>query len=173
MGELLTIAEVARVLGAPKPTIRNWTREFGQAFSDYAKPDRGSVRRYTPEDVRVLAYIRRARHDERSLPTIHEDLTLRKHRDMELPDLAAAEVKSARRKRGSRTAMSSDQADLALSIMQGQHRQEVERLKEENHALQRRIETMQVELNQLRERAARAEGQLSAFRQTVRRHKEE
>jgi DNA-binding transcriptional MerR regulator len=168
MAELLTIAEVARVLDVPKPTVRNWTREFSQALSDYAKPDRGNVRRYTPDDVRALAYIRRARLDDRSVPTIHEDLALAKHREAELPDLRSVLTKPVRRRRIAARSLSSDQLETALQVLRDDHRRELERLKAENQSLQGKIREMQEELNHLRERAARAEGQLSAYRHRTR-----
>ncbi|MEO8392154.1 MAG: MerR family transcriptional regulator [Chloroflexota bacterium] len=38
-------------------TVRNWSREFGGYLSESAKPDAGSSRRFTPQDMQVFALI--------------------------------------------------------------------------------------------------------------------
>ena len=51
-----TTAQVHLRLGVPKPTLRNWSGEYAAFLSDRARPNGGSSRRFTPDDLVVLSY---------------------------------------------------------------------------------------------------------------------
>jgi len=69
MQELLTVAKAARAvaeeIGIPlnRSTLRGWTsvEQFQPFLSDAATPESGTVRRFTPHDIKVIAAIARLR----------------------------------------------------------------------------------------------------------------
>jgi DNA-binding transcriptional MerR regulator len=73
---MFTIKQVADYLGVSDTTIRvNWTSEFGDYLSDYAKPPKGQERRFTPEDVAVLYTVAAMRQRGEDYGAVHSVLS--------------------------------------------------------------------------------------------------
>ena len=56
-------AEVAQALGVSITTIQNWSFQFAPYLSEAARPGPGLERRFTEQDVNLLAYIKQLRND--------------------------------------------------------------------------------------------------------------
>lgn len=82
MQELLTVAkaakEVSETTGLPvnPSTLRNWAASptFRPFWSDLASPEQGSIRRFTPHDLRVIAAIAQLRNQNLSYEAVAERL---------------------------------------------------------------------------------------------------
>lgn len=57
MSDLSTVAQLARYTGVSGTTIRNWSAEFADYLSEHANPPKGTERRFTAEDIDVLATV--------------------------------------------------------------------------------------------------------------------
>jgi hypothetical protein len=53
----MRVAEVAHKLEVEKSLIKTWTLHFKEYLSEGANPAKGTPRRFTIEDIRVLAYV--------------------------------------------------------------------------------------------------------------------
>lgn len=58
-----TVSKLATQFGTSKNTIRVWTAEFSEYLSPTAQPPKGQPRRYTDDDLRVLALVAYMRSD--------------------------------------------------------------------------------------------------------------
>lgn len=53
-----TVSKVAEMLAVSPQTTRRWSKQFAEHLSSDANPPKGAERRFTDDDVRVLAYAR-------------------------------------------------------------------------------------------------------------------
>lgn len=53
----LGVSEVARLLGTNRDVVKTWAYHFQEYLSAVANPGKGAPRRFTPDDVQVLAYV--------------------------------------------------------------------------------------------------------------------
>src|SRR4051812_23409171 len=58
MDRLLTVKEAAEGAGVSTQSIYTYTTRYKAYFSPHATPGKGQTRLFTPDDVRLLAYIR-------------------------------------------------------------------------------------------------------------------
>ena len=65
---------IAKLLGVSRETVRQWVLEFGDHMSDGANPPPGQYRKFSEDDVRICAYIAKARDIGQDTEQIHADL---------------------------------------------------------------------------------------------------
>ena len=71
---MATVGEVAALLGVGPTTVREWGVEFKENLSPTAVPDKGQVRNFTDEDLRVLALVAKMRAEQATYDGIREAL---------------------------------------------------------------------------------------------------
>jgi DNA-binding transcriptional MerR regulator len=93
-----TTAQVHLRLGVPKPTLRNWSGEYAAFLSDRARPNGGSSRRFTADDLVVLNTVRHLTRVEGLADNDRVRELLREgFRVAELPQAPPDEVSEARK----------------------------------------------------------------------------
>ena len=65
---------VAKLLNVSRETVRQWVLEFGDHMSEDANPPAGQYRKFSEDDVRICAYIAKARDIGTDTEQIHADL---------------------------------------------------------------------------------------------------
>jgi len=55
---MFAVSQTARYLGVSPATVRNYTRQFADHLSPTASPPPGQPRRFTEEDLRVMATVK-------------------------------------------------------------------------------------------------------------------
>ncbi|MCI0648003.1 MAG: helix-turn-helix domain-containing protein [Chloroflexi bacterium] len=60
------IGEAAKIVGVSPTTVRVWTADFGDFFSEFATPQKGQTRAYTDRDIAILATIKELRSQQKS-----------------------------------------------------------------------------------------------------------
>ena len=65
---------IAGTFNVSKPTVRSWAIEFAEHLSDRAKPDKGTRRVFTEEDMKVFALVAQRKREGYSKKQILDDL---------------------------------------------------------------------------------------------------
>ena len=124
-------------------TIKNWTKEFQRHLSPTANPGRGQTRVFTDDDLLFLNYVAERKRVDRPYDEIHVGLDNDQHLTLRLP---------------------SDSQELAVTD-------------DQVIVLQRRIADMiaehKVEVQELREQAAKAEGKVELLEQQLSQREQE
>jgi DNA-binding transcriptional MerR regulator len=87
MDTIWTLGEVAKLLDLSRATIRNWSGqngEFAMYLSTKARPEKGEVREFTYEDLKVFWFISQCRQKGLGYPDIHTQLQQGNHLSLEM-----------------------------------------------------------------------------------------
>lgn len=150
--------EAADLVGCTPQVLRQYTNKFPRHFSAHATPASGGVRRFTPEDVKLVAFIftstvqRGLSHEEVAQQldsgALHDF-------DYELPTTAQQDATEQAQSETTQL-VSVERLNAALGLFQ-REREINEQIHEEADQLRQRIEQLQRELGQ-------KEGELSALK---------
>ena len=69
-----TTGRAAKLAAIAPTTVRVWTAEYAEFFSDQATPPKGKQRAYTADDIALLLTISELRSEQKPEEIIHEDL---------------------------------------------------------------------------------------------------
>ena len=83
----LGVSEVARLLGVDRDVVKSWVYHFAEHLSAIANPGKGVPRRFTPEDVQVLAYVSMYWEDDPDLESIRRGLNCGNHEEEPFRDI--------------------------------------------------------------------------------------
>ncbi len=78
---------MAKVLGLSRATVRNWSGpngEFAEYLSPAARPEKGAVREFTPDDIKVFWFISHCRQQGLGYGAIHAQLRQNEHLKQEV-----------------------------------------------------------------------------------------
>ena len=85
---LITVGDIATMLNISRGTVRAWTAEFAEYLSVDANPDKGEVRSFDDNDVRVFYYVWLRRGQHVGYSEILAELAQKKHKDVDMPNLS-------------------------------------------------------------------------------------
>lgn len=74
-------SDVAHIFKVGRDTVKQWAYEFKEYLSPYANPGKGLERKFTGEDIQVLAYVFEYWEDEPDYECIKIGLNCEYHRD--------------------------------------------------------------------------------------------
>ena len=143
-----TTNQAADLLKVTRQTVANWAGEFADYLNILANPGANEHRRFTIEDMRVLALIAEMKAVRMTYEVIHASLQSGQRGDFEPPDLAeAAQAALVKRSpeiqvyekqitvlREENTRLQSEMAEL-----RGKHHGQVELLQQQLDAAQQQI----------------------------------
>lgn len=69
-----TTGRAAKLASIAPTTVRVWTAEYAEFFSDQATPPKGKQRAYTSDDIALLLTIAELRNEQMPEEAIHEEL---------------------------------------------------------------------------------------------------
>lgn len=78
--------QIARMFSVTEQTVKAWSAEFSRYLSPTATPTKGKKRRFTREDIEVLALVAEYRETGQSFEEIH--LALQRNDRGEVPSIA-------------------------------------------------------------------------------------
>lgn len=125
--------EAAKIVDVSTQTIRDWSDRYAEFLSPSARPEKGEIRDFTEDDIRVLLTIKRDA-DRRLTPEEMIRILQSGDRVAEIPD----PVESEEEVPASEHAMALAKINALqreLSIIREEHNREVNRLLDENKEL--------------------------------------
>jgi len=146
---LIQSKDLQLLLSINDERIRSWCKEFASYLSTNATPDKkGTHRKFTREDVAVLALVKSMREDEKNYDSIHATLQSGARGDIPLPsDVSLSQV-----------AISQSSLSLAMRMYH---------LEQENKRLMFAYNESQSKLNPAQEELHRMEGEMAAIKAQV------
>lgn len=152
--------EAARLSGASPNAVRSYAKRHSRYFSDTGAPsDRGSTRKFTRDDVRLIAYIRHLTQNEgQSHEQVAESLAqgALSAWDWQPPDVPAGDVQPPEATEALATV---HQLQIALAAMRDvRERQDAELVDARDEA-----ERLREEIRKLERELGKAEGALAAL----------
>lgn len=142
---------------ASQQTIRNWANEFRMYLSPGAKPGSGTARRFTEDDMRVLALVAEISSQGKPFDEAHAALAAGQRG--ELPDLSPEEV----------DVLMAGEVERQLSLQLHEAREVAQRLQDELDALRNVVQPLRDETIRLKaqveDRDARIAGLTAELRE--------
>lgn len=145
---------------ASPQTIRNWANEFQNYLSPSAKPGSGNARRFSEEDMRVLALIAEISSQGRPFEVVHAALASGQRG--ELPNLTPEEI----------DVLVAGEVERHLSLQLHEARDIAQRLQDELDALKVVVQPLHDETVRLKAQLEEAHKQVEDYRQQVRESQE-
>lgn len=146
MDKFRTIGEISKALGLSRATIRNWSGangEFAEYLSPTARPEKGTIREFSPEDVKIFWFISQCRQQGLGYEAIHARLRQNEHQEQEISlDFTTSE---------------SVEKEATTAELRGQ----TQALEEERDWLRQELNHLRTELIAAERRAAEAETKLA------------
>ncbi|MFP4320838.1 MAG: MerR family transcriptional regulator [Anaerolineales bacterium] len=154
--------DLARLFGVSITTIQNWINEFGDHLSDPAKKIGAKQRSFNEDDVLVLATVASLSADGLNYDTIRKRLADGER--VEHPGVANYGV-DTRMIPTAAVEQLIDATELKIELEQIKAERDkllsmLERSEDEKTALRAKVDELQAEMANLRERLGRAEGRL-------------
>jgi DNA-binding transcriptional MerR regulator len=113
MSTLYRVQEAAKLSGVAQSSIYSYTQLYSNYFSHHVNPPEGQPRMFTPQDVRLLAFIKRVWDEEKS----HDNVVARIHSgEFEAFELQARAVRA-----GEEGTHAHEQPTLGLDVPQVRH----------------------------------------------------
>lgn len=147
------------MVGISPSTVRSWTAEFGEHFSECARPAKGEERAYTDEDLSTLFAIKVFRDQNQDNDAIR--VALSNENNSHYPadtELTVMYDENLKQEAAVAASESTPFAGTRLAQLEG----ELEAVKAERDRLKRELEKERVLVDGLRERAAAAETRVSS-----------
>src|SRR5690606_4545368 len=148
---MMTVSEVAKILGVSKSSIRTWSSEFEQFLSGSATPESGETRQYQEGDVATLYVIQQLRDQGVSYEGIHQALREGAAENVVVP----ARIWQLRQElpEGETITLPREFIERLFSHLDAQ----LEMLREERNQMRSELREMQAERLEAEKRAAAAE----------------
>jgi DNA-binding transcriptional MerR regulator len=153
---MATVGDVAGGLGVGAQTVRDWCEEFKEFLSPTATPPKGQVRTFSESDLAVLALVARMRSDMTGYDLIKQALGQGERGELPQSEEASASTALVIRQ----------QYEQRLSIIQ----QEMADREGELRATKEERDYLRGHVQQVTERAVRAETELEIFRRSTGQH---
>jgi len=145
---------------ASAQTIRNWANEFQAYLSPSAKPGSGNARRFTEDDMRVLALVAEISSQGKPFEAIHAALASGQRG--ELPNLTPEEI----------DVLVAGEIERQLSLQLHEARETAQRLQEELDALKLVVQPLRDETIRLKAQLEEAHKRVDDYRQQLREQQE-
>ena len=156
---LFTVKQASEAMGVSRQSIRSYTKAYARFFSTEATPDQGGERKFTRDDLKLIAYIStctamRETHEDIVKSLERGDLALFRATVPDAPPMPTETSTTSSESNMPLVPMAQLQAAQAL-ILDAQAREK--EAKDREKALQERIEQLQREMGKL-------EGELGAIK---------
>ncbi len=154
--------QTAALFGVALETIRNWGSEFREYLSPTANPGRGRHRKYSREDLAVLALVNDMKNRGMTFAEVH--VALRNGQRGYPPDLAPTDVQAlVVNEREKRLSIEVEALQLTIANLQEQLTEAKKRLEEADKVRERNI----VLETQVEERQRHYEAQIQELKQQL------
>jgi DNA-binding transcriptional MerR regulator len=155
-------AQVLFRVASPQ-TIRNWAKEFANYLSPSATPGSGSTRRFTIDDMKVLALVAQMSSDGSSFDDIHASLATGQRGESpnvspdDMDTLIAGEVERQLSTQLHETNELAQRLQEELDVLKGQ----VQPLHDENIRLKAQIEDRETRIDELNQQLQEAQERIT------------